>query len=241
MNRIFIPIVALMLWTPFACATRQEQFLKAHLLYDKQDYAAALQAYDAIDDKDSAVWYDMGNCAYHLTQYDNALLYWRKAERGAPAALQKHIAYNIKQAAQYVSDVAIKHPHSIAHNTWMRYVMPHSLLFWQIIFLTLFAVCMLMFGYYFFAARGLLMSVLVLLLFFAGIALYTRRHFFVQRYAVVMQTADIFVGPHKKYHTITQVPAGSEVTIIEWRDDGWHKVRYHKVVGWMFADTLSEI
>lgn len=218
----------------------QEQFIAAHALYDAQQYQKALDGYDAIADKTSAVWYNMGNCAFQLEQYDLAVLYWRKAERGAPAELQKHIIRNMQHAAQHIADLHHKQPHAIAHHQLKQWLLPFSLLFWQLIFLVLWALFMLACAYYMYRARGLVLAMLFGVVGVSGVLLYHRHTYAAHQYAITLQATDLFVGPNKEYHALTQIPSGSEVRLLEHRE-GWHKVRYRDLVGWVFADTLAEV
>ena len=58
-----------MLWR-----TIKESFLQANVVYAQEEFKQALYVYQRIDNKGAAVWFNMGNCWYHLKQYVDALL-----------------------------------------------------------------------------------------------------------------------------------------------------------------------
>ena len=73
----------------------QENFLRANKYFNKQEYTKALDLYDSISNKGSATWYNMGNCAYKLSKYKDAYVYWRKAQTHANKKEREAILYNI--------------------------------------------------------------------------------------------------------------------------------------------------
>jgi hypothetical protein len=84
--------------------TNQEHFLSGNQLYQQAQFQAALTAYQAINPKNSVVWYNLGNCAYHLEQYLDASLFWKRAQLlelkdfGYVTKLAKISAQNLLQA-----------------------------------------------------------------------------------------------------------------------------------------------
>src|SRR5579872_6344111 len=80
----------------FAClASEEENFLQAYRCYGNKDYARALELYQSIPSKGSSVWYNMGNCAYHMQDYAHAHVYWKQASNQARADQLQDIAYNL--------------------------------------------------------------------------------------------------------------------------------------------------
>lgn len=84
--------------------TNQEHFLAGNQLYQQAQFQAALVEYQAINPKNSVVWYNLGNSAYHLEQYLDASLFWKRAQLlelktfGYVTNLAKISAQNILQA-----------------------------------------------------------------------------------------------------------------------------------------------
>ncbi len=84
--------------------TNQEHFLAGNQLYQQAQFQAALTEYQAINPKNSVVWYNLGNCAYHLEQYFDASLFWKRAQLlelksfGWITKLAKTSAQNLLQA-----------------------------------------------------------------------------------------------------------------------------------------------
>ena len=84
--------------------TNQEHFLAGNQLYQQAQFQAASTEYQAINPKNSVVWYNLGNSAYHLDQYLDASLFWKRAQLlelktfGYVTNLAKISAQNILQA-----------------------------------------------------------------------------------------------------------------------------------------------
>lgn len=84
--------------------TNQEHFLAGNQLYQQAQFQAALIEYQAVNPKNSVTWYNLGNCAYHLEQYLDAGLFWKRAQLlelknfGYVTKLAKISAQNLLQA-----------------------------------------------------------------------------------------------------------------------------------------------
>jgi len=74
--------------------------LKANTLYDKKEYAEAVQVYDSIDKKEKlpVVFYNKGNCFFKLGKYVDAIIYWNKALKQCFYSQRAAIIYNISAA-----------------------------------------------------------------------------------------------------------------------------------------------
>src|SRR5437016_1843564 len=83
---------------PIIFASEEELFLRANKYYAEKDYNNALQTYDMISKKGSAVLYNMGNCYFHQQDYPYALVHWSRAEVGANNDEYNRIQHNKKRA-----------------------------------------------------------------------------------------------------------------------------------------------
>jgi hypothetical protein len=57
---------------------------------------------------------------------------------------------------------------------------------------------------------------------------------------VVKKDALMFSGPHKEFHTLLPIAYAQEVIVKESRE-GWHKIRYADIIGWVEADVIQII
>src|SRR6185369_5044389 len=64
----------------------EERFLSAIDAYKHEQYERALDLNESIPDKGRAVLFNMGNCYWELNKPIDAVVCWRRAQRGAPRA-----------------------------------------------------------------------------------------------------------------------------------------------------------
>src|ERR1700722_3305000 len=79
----------------FGNGNNQEIFLRAHKLYEQKEIEQAYALYQSIENKGSAVWYNMGNCNYKLGKFLEAYACWHQAKKNATAKEFQDILYNI--------------------------------------------------------------------------------------------------------------------------------------------------
>ncbi len=95
-------------------ATNQEYFLSGNQLYQQAQFQAALTEYQTINPKSSVIWYNMGNCAYHLERYLEACLFWKRAQLlelknlGYATHLARTCAQNLVQAQTKIITAGFK-------------------------------------------------------------------------------------------------------------------------------------
>src|SRR5579885_276405 len=73
----------------------QELFLRGNQFYEQKEYAQAFETYQKINKKGNAVWFNLGNCAFHLENYAHAFAYWKRARHYASVQELDAIAFNI--------------------------------------------------------------------------------------------------------------------------------------------------
>jgi len=217
-------------------ATNQEIFLRGNKAYQEGAYEDALQWYEQIAKKGDAIWHNMGNCCYHLNRFVDARVYWERAQQHAfyddYCALQTQLA---------VLDVQLGDQEPQATPSWLYWIRSHtasySLLMVQLLTLAIwFLFCIALKKR---AHWGILIPLCVLSLFgiWLSIDMHNRRS---GNYAVSIEEASLYVGPNSSYHQQGIIPQAHTVTITGSRE-GWYKIAYKGLAGWVQADKLVTV
>lgn len=219
----------------------EQLFRNGNEQYAQGDYAVALTAYEAMQKKGPAAWYNMGNAAYRCGQYAHACLYWLRAEKGALPAQQILINHNMmvlrkkldeRQTYTYrdrfksVCDCAVR-------------VIP--LLALQVLFLSVWWLLCIIAQMR--RRRGVLIIMIMMLLIngLVGGMIIMKYFQLTCRRGIVMQSAaTLFAGPQNHYHSIGQALQASECIILESRVS-WHKVCNDRHIGWVSADDIMVV
>jgi tetratricopeptide (TPR) repeat protein len=219
----------------------KELFLRGNKYYAEKDYENAFHAYDMISKKGRAVLYNMGNCLYNQEKYPEALVYWLKAEEGATAkeyALiqqNKNLAYT-KIGKQKEESWSRKMMHMM--QSPLLYV---SLFFLQLFFLLCWWIFMLMLHKKQTGLKKIAQSILCCMIaVFAAIlgTHYTQHN---KKSAVVIKKeAKLFAGPDKSFHVLSSLVCADNAAVKESRE-GWHKIQYADMIGWVEADVIQII
>ena len=219
----------------------EELFLLGSKYYEQHDYDNALQSYSMMSNKGRAVLYNMGNCFCHKQEYAQALVYWLRSERGATLHESDLIAHNkqyvLKKIGKNNDDSFVQRIKKILNFIAFSF----SLFFLQIFFL----ICWFLFLYLAVKRKNFTAKVGFLLLFvFAmnnAVLLSIRyRKNFVLDGIVVKKNSVLFTGPDKAFHCLSQVPYADRVAIKEVRQ-GWYKIQYADIIGWVEADVIEII
>jgi len=221
----------------------QEVFLQANKLYKEREYEKALEAYASLPNKSTAVWYNTGNGLYHLGNYIEALVAFKRAERDATSMQRQAIEHNIHQVRE-----ALDIPPAVvsyAQRLYEFFTRPLgivSLLFLQIMFLLLLYCTFFCMRRMFRSKKyGICFVWLTGLTFWCGISLgikaYDTRY---ERGIVIQQQGTMFVGPDKKYDASGTIMLADELIILEKRAE-WYKVKKGKLFGWVPAEFIAEI
>lgn len=231
-----------MLITAARAGNDEEFFLRGNKQYEHKDYDSAFRFYDLIHKKGRAVFYNMGNCCFYKGDYAQALVYWSRAEAGANRQERLIIARNKEQVLKLLG----QHEHASswwhAVGTLLEGAVPIVPL---IILQLLFLLCWYLF--IFFSRKQQLKSkkmMLCCLSFFiviSGLILeihYTRQG--IQNGIVIKKEGKLFVGPDKGLQALCPVAYANNVTIKQARE-GWYKVQYADMIGWVEADVVQII
>jgi len=219
----------------------EELFLRGNKYYAQKDYDNALHTYDMISKKGRAVFYNMGNCFFRKEDYSRALVCWSRAEIGATP----HEYNVIKRNKSLVLKKLGKHKEQ---SLWYKVfeslyvIMPYiSLLLLQLLFLVcwwffIFVMCKKQTG-----IRKVARSVVcVFIVFFATMlgVRYTQEKD--NQAIVIKKEAMLFAGPDKSFHQLSPIAYADSARVKEARE-GWYKIQYAYMIGWVEADVIQII
>jgi len=126
------------MWNFFICGgSGEELFLRANKYCEKHDWSQAFTLYKSIDQKGSLVWYNMGNCCYHLKNYTEALVYWKRAEQGVSHAIYAQSKHNQHVLTRQLNSIAPVFLFQRLYDFFVYNLLGIPLLFLQILFFIL--------------------------------------------------------------------------------------------------------
>lgn len=211
--------------------TNQESFLHAQELYTAKEYEKALSLFQAIPDKGTVIWYNMGNCAYWLGRYTDARIYWKKAERTASYAQRLDIQHNMRALNEKIGLIAYRSKGIVEPG--LTSVQSSSFFSLQVVWLILW------FLLFFYMRQWIRGRRYALILFFVvgnsmcGIAVVYKYIHRCRRVGIVTaEQTSLHAGPDTSYHTVGVVNSPAECIVKQIHGD-WYKVSSGVVVGWI--------
>lgn len=220
----------------FLYATAQEDFLQANNLYAQRDYANAQKLYESIDNKGAAVWYNLGNCRYHLEHYPEALACWNRSLENGGSAWYDEVIHN----CNHVQELLAIQPNGSRFDRFIYGIMNYSLLWWQLsVIMVLILLCITPFwfkGKKMIGAMGALASLMFLMMGCLGIK---HRHLS-RNYGFLLEETYLFAGTDERFSKHAILKKGDEVSIYD-EQGQWAKVATSEGVGWILADTIIRI
>lgn len=219
------------------CAqNNQELFLQGNMLYQQQEYAKALTAYEKIQNKSAVVLYNMGNAYSMLQEHVNALLFYKRAEKIAQTPLYDVIKERIYDVQ--TTNLSLDEKPSFFNKFVSRCAHSFSLLLWQILFLLLFFIFCWHITKPLHTLRLVSIGSLFLVMFFLAFILLVSYRESIAQKALIKEQASLFIGPSENLAVRETLKAGQEVSFIVQKDD-WYKVRtLHGVVGWIPQEAI---
>jgi len=124
------------MWNFLICSgSGEELFLRANKYCEQHDWSQALTLYRSINQKGSLVWYNMGNCCYHLKNYTEALIYWKRAEQGTLYKIYAQSKHNQRILARKLNRVVPVVRVQQLYEFFVYNLLGIPLLFLQVLFL----------------------------------------------------------------------------------------------------------
>ncbi len=228
-------VCILYIWSSYAVElSDQEKFIQANHLYNQKQYEYAIEMYESITSKGSAVWFNIGNCYYQLQEPLNALVSWQRARSGASYHETNDIISNSKKAYEMLN---------MSYEASARYyfdLLPPS--WWQIGILIWLAVLMILFCTYYrrmtsyYKQIALCMSI-VLGMFGSYYLTYWVSH----PYGYIMHH-DVWLrsGPGDQYEQQSSCAYAAlfDVQLIK---KEWYKIICNDKIGWVNAKDVQVI
>jgi hypothetical protein len=216
------------------CFGQEELFLQANKLYREQNYTDALARYQTIKNKGAAVWYNMGNCSFKLNNDLDALVYWRRARKGASVEQRQAIDHNINTLSEKIGRQDL-----YEKSTWYRSMVNRiTALSWmvlQLLFLSIWYLAWLIVR----SKRSKIRYALVGCCLMLNATLFVIKNNDQQKTGLItLDKALLYTGPQENYLQVGSLPSMTHVAI-ETRDGVWYKVRHQKNSGWVKDDALA--
>lgn len=221
--------------------TDEELFLRGNKYYEQKNYDNAFRSYDMMAKKGRTVLYNMGNACFYKDDYAQALVYWSRAQIGATPQEYNLIARNKEHVYALIgksTELSLKLKIINFFNDIMPYI---SLLLLQLFFL----VCWYAFLFSAYKQqkriKNFIMVSLCLFMICSGALLGLQyAHQCVKNGIVVKKEAQLFAAPDKNFHELCPLVYAHDVVIKETRQ-GWYKIQYADMIGWVEADVIQII
>lgn len=238
--RIYTSFLFIGLFASFFCHGNDEETLLCANKYGKQQqWQKALDSYTEMKQKGSLVWYNMGNCCYHLKDFTMAFIYWRRAQQNASSIIYEQSAHNQAVLIRQLNKEAPIHWLQRLYDFFAYNLLRISLLFLQILFLSCWFSLFFLRRYQ--GKRFFLLTLLMVMFSgLVGVGMFVKQK---QTNKVGVITADnvnVFAGPSQGYHVLDTLNHIDQVTIQDIKPD-WYKVKYATGVGWVTADAIQVV
>jgi len=240
MKRIRLILSGLLISVLFVCPRDvQETVLRAHKLYEQNEFEKARDLYNSIEKKGPATWYNLGNCHYKLENHLDALICWRRAERDATWSEFPALYHNMNEVQK---KLGIENSFKDYFARSIRRILSlFSLFGWQIVFLLVWTLLLVLLGYLARTQRYIVLSGLSLLLVICVSALYIKYDFVNARSGIVTdKTLVVYAGPDKGFHELGSLCRTNEVAILE-ENNEWLKIQDNNLVGWIPVSTIAQV
>jgi tetratricopeptide (TPR) repeat protein len=235
-HRMFLMILFITLYLDkTTLATSQEDFLRANQWYLSGDYLKAKKFYDSIENKGAAVWFNLGNCCYHLEQYPEALAYWKRSLKTGGKRWRDDVLYNCQHVQEVLS---VQQPQKWSE-LLTRVVADHSLLWWQLVLILLGIIGTAMLFLYK-KRKKVPVVVFFVVLCITTSCLGIKYWHLSQEHAIVAYESGLMAGTDERFSKIAILKKGLEVFVIQ-KQEKWTKVVTNEGAGWIMADALITI
>lgn len=237
MNIILLCIAALLTQRQLQASEAQALFIQANQNYAEQHYQKALELYQMIEHKGAAAWHNMGNCACRLKQPVEALVYWRKAQRGCDFSHYEELQKNIDGI---YGQMGKQSPRSTGRKFVDKVVGRFSALWYQVAFLLFWALLLVLLWWKKRYRKGVFFLVLPITMLLGAIVIEKYRSHNMTCALVVQPSAPLFAGPDAHYQQVGAIALADEVHVVDARGD-WCKVEAGGLAGWILADTIKKL
>jgi hypothetical protein len=217
----------------------QEQFLQANKLYHERNFAQALSQYRALP-ADAAVWENMGNCAYYLEQYPQALLYWSRARWAADYKRYFALTHKIEQASCALALQDARQWQEKYCSAIVALMRTAPLEFWHL--LALLGWFLLLIGVpYFFYRRYRFCAIVSFLCAIFACSLYGIYYAHQRKsFGIVMVQSSMRTGMHEQLPVIGELKPGQKVKVVDAAAE-WYHVSTAQRAGWVQKKNIEVV
>lgn len=210
----------------------QEKFLQAVQSYNNAEISQAKELLSSLNNKSLSVNYNLGNCNFHLGEYAQAILNWRRAQKGASyrdyIELEKFISKasdKLKLNAKY--GLSFK-DHFLALIASWSTIFVQLILF--LVWLLFLATLLLNFR---FKKMALLLLLSLVVIF--GYAYFCKLS---NNQLIVLKPTKLVAGPSNDFFVIKNLQAGEQLELLE-KKEIWYKVKTHEHKGWLHSQAVE--
>jgi hypothetical protein len=240
-NYIMLFAMCMVIFSVLIAGTDEELFLRGNNYYEQKDYDNAFRSYDMISKKGRAVLYNMGNVCFYKQDYAQALVYWSRAQIGATQQEYKRIEHNKEHVFMIIGKTE-EQSFALKIIKLLRAIMPYvSLFFLQIFFLLCWYLLFLIARKQQIKIKKCIMSCVCFFMIVAGALLgvhYVNQC--TQNGIIIKKEGRLFSAPDTSFHELCSLKYAYDVTIQETRQ-GWYKIKYADMIGWVEADMIQVI
>ncbi len=213
----------------------QELFLQAAQDYEAGNIVQAYAAYKSLPVKSAGTLYNMGNCAYRLHDYGQALGYWMQSLLQAPRFIYPWLFSSI-QATQEKLELPII-------TTWQKTILYAQsympLLYLQLVTIILLSVALL--GWLLKKIRSLyLLLLLVMASVTAGMSFLVYDTWYAPSVVVIKENVSMYTGPDDQFPVVQKIRLGMRAKVVGIQDS-WYKISYFKNRGWIQQSYVMNI
>lgn len=193
-------------------------------LYAQGAYQEIIDTYQQNNNNDAATWFVLGNAAYCVHKYNDAYLYWLRAQRYGNAHIY-HVSIKNMQLLQAQGFTITQH-WLYDWLVWLgKYIGIYllqiiCLLFWCALGIMIYKRC-----------RVLFLGVMAFS-FCCCMVLIIIAYNFHQEKGLLMEDAAVYNGPNIAYYNIGSLPRGTLITVKDVQRD-WIKIIYNDTIGWI--------
>jgi tetratricopeptide (TPR) repeat protein len=219
----------------FICVQANETAKQADTHYQKKEFEPALILYQTVPDKNNLTWYVMGNCAYQLKKYSQALIYWRRAQKNAGPTLYAMAQKNCAHVLSVLNMQSSKWSGLINWIQTMIHRIPASTLQYMVLFFLLIFLLWIVKASCITAKRLIFLQ---LPLNMVIILLAVRYYADTKKIAVVAKDSiNLFVHPDQDAPLIAQLSGGTQAHVCK-KQKEWYKINSQQGYGWARASDI---
>ncbi|MFV0530498.1 MAG: tetratricopeptide repeat protein [Flavobacteriales bacterium] len=217
-------------------------FDKANQFQQQNQFQEALKLYQEIENSSAipsqSVFYNKGNCYYHLKEWGYARAYFEKALKLAPTDEQTLINLNLTlkeiEGSSYKKIDSIDHPLQLfTQHTWLLVALLFTVL-----------IC---FSFLLFKISTnpkiktfFLMTFIIIGIFLAFSLIGYSSYFFEEKEAVIISKSEVYENPVEKSTKIKILNSGQKVWVLE-KIENWIQIKQGENTFWIKSNHLIEI